>query len=363
MRAIVASVILLSLIGCNRLRPVPLTEAAAGNYDVRGPIGLSIESVRNGKVRMSGMMGRMGESKEVVFTIQTRFKLLDTSVPVKQFALQRDGTMLGGGSLKLKDETGREFKAVGGFGFDAVKGRRSDTAILTAENLEATDQLTFESVADAQGDLILEVPANYQLQQPDGTFLQPKEPGTFRFRIPQEMWSALPPTTEAGRDSWATIGPVSVAVESVRVGKVMLVPWKPGEKPTTAESKSEVFAITIRVKLADLKAHIKKPPYIVDGSFGGSQAKLHNAQGENFPAFTDFQWDRVIGRQNGDVELSAKQPELVELLTFDAKAATSEELFLTFWPYWQERNADGTWSDAKHEGEFRFRIPKVMWAK
>ena len=93
-----------------------------------------------------------------------------------------------------------------------MKGRRSSEAILTAENPEATDVLTFESVAGADGDLTLEIPANYQTKTPEGHFLQPKQPGTFRFRIPQAVWSAPEPTTDAGPGKWATVGPVSVSV-------------------------------------------------------------------------------------------------------------------------------------------------------
>lgn len=181
--------LLAALAGCNRDKPVAApTDAGLGNYCRLGPIGLAVESVRNGKVAMKGMLGQGGESKDEVFAVRTRFKLLDTAVPVKQFGLQRDGGMFGGAGLKLKDENGREFKPLGGFGFDTVTGRRTDHAILTAENPEATDVLTFESAGPAYGDLILEVPANYQVQQPDGKFLQPKEPGTFRFRIPRAMW-------------------------------------------------------------------------------------------------------------------------------------------------------------------------------
>ncbi|HEX4613063.1 MAG TPA: hypothetical protein VH092_33040 [Urbifossiella sp.] len=188
---------LFTLAGCNRLKPeAPPTDAGAGSYARLGPVGLAVDDVRNGKVKMRGMLGAAGESKEEVFTVRTRFKLFDTAVPVRQSELQRDGSLMSGGLLKLKDASGREFKPTGGFGFDAVKGRREDKAILTADKPEATDVLTFESVAGAQGDLILEVSANYQLQQPDGTFLQPKDPGTFRFRIPQPMWSAPAPAAE-----------------------------------------------------------------------------------------------------------------------------------------------------------------------
>ena len=58
------------------------------------------------------------------------------------------------------------------------------------------DVLTFESVATATGDLTPEVPANYQVQQPGGTFLQPKYPGTFRFRIPRALYANPPPATD-----------------------------------------------------------------------------------------------------------------------------------------------------------------------
>jgi hypothetical protein len=301
-----------------------------------------------------------------VFTVKTWFKLLDASVPVKQFALQRDGMMFGGGALKLLDETGREFKPVGGFGFDAVKTRRTADAILTAEKPEATDVLTFESTAGAVGDLTLEVPANYQQQQPDGTFLQPKEPGTFRFRLPRAMWAGPPPSTEAGPGNWATVGPVSVAVESVRVGKVKIDPFRPAGGGGLAESKDDVFAVTVKVKLADAAASVKKPPFIPDGPGGrfvGPSVTLKSRPGESFAALSAFGFDKIAGRKDSDVELSAANPEFTDLLTFDAKAANAEEVFLTLWPKWEERKPDGTWADPGYDGEFRFRIPKSLWLK
>lgn len=364
MRLLPAGILLLAtLAGCNRTKPEQApTDAGPGNYARLGPIGLSVESVRHGKVRMRGMMGQDGESKEDVLLVRTRFKLLDTSAAVKQFGLQRDGSMMGGGGLKVKDETGREFKAAGGFGFDAITGRRTDATILTADNPEATDVLTFESVAGAQGDLVLEVPANYQTKQPDGTFLMPKDPGTFRFRIPRAMWAEPPPATAAGPGNWATVGPVSVAVESVRVGKVKMegVGFN-----RSGESKDDVLAVSVRVRLADAAARVKKPPFTPDGpiAFSGPAVTLKNAAGEAFPAVGGFGLDRILGRQDGDVELSAAKPEATDLLTFDAKAAGADELILTLWPKWDEKKPDGTWADPRHDGEFRFRIPKSMWGK
>jgi hypothetical protein len=366
MRPLLSLLLVTALVGCSRTKPAPASiEAGPGNYCQLGPIGLAVESVRLGKIRMHGMMGQDGESKEDVFTVKTRFKLLDASVPVKQFALQRDGTMLGGG-LKLTDENGTQFKPVGGFGLSGVTARGTGDAILTGENPEATDVLTFESVAGAVGDLTLEVSANYQVKQSDGTFLQPKEPGTFRFRIPRAMWETPPPSTEAGPGNWATVGPVSVAVESVRVGKVRVDPFRPAGGGGRAESAEDVFAVSVRVKLADPAARVKKPPFIPDGfgaSFLGPSVTLKSRTGEAFPALVAFGFDKIAGRQASDVELSAEAPEFVDLLTFDAKAAGVDELFLTLWPKWQERKPDGSWADGPLDGEFRFRIPKAVWAK
>ncbi len=177
---------------------------------------------------MRGMMGQDGESKDEVFTVKTRFKLLDASVPVKQFALQRDGMMFGGGAVsKLLDENGREFKPVGGFGFDAVKARRTADAILLGEKPEATDVLTFESTAGAIGDLTSKCPripaatAGRQVPPAEGT-------GTFRFRLPPPMWGGPPPSAvQAGPGNWATVGPVSIAVDRCAVGKVKIDPFRP----------------------------------------------------------------------------------------------------------------------------------------
>ena len=359
-------VVLLAAVGCKRgseaqTAPEPV---GVGEYSRLGPVGLSVESVRLGKVRMRGMMGQDGESKDDVFVVRTRFKLFEGG-PVKQPALQRDGGLIqfGEGGLKLTGANGNRFKAVAGGGFDGVKGRRSDHAILTAENPEATDVLTFESVAGADGDLTLEVPANYQTKTPEGHFTQPKEPGVFRFRIPKAVWSAPPPTTEIGRDHWATVGPVSVCVESVRVGKVKIQGF--GVGAGLADSKEDAFAVSVRTRLADPAARVKKPPFISDArvAFGGSPVVLRAAAGDPFPALTAFGFDRIANRQSGDVELTAAQPETADLLTFDRKAADAPELILTLRPDWQERQPDGTWADTAADGEFRFRLPRSAWAK
>lgn len=352
--------------GCKRGADAPappdLVEVGSGEYYRAGPIGLRIESVRLGKIRMRGMMGQEGESKDDVFVVRTRFKLFDAG-PVKQFALQRDGGLItfGDGGLKLTDSRGVRFKQVSAVGFDGVKGRRSDDAILTAENPEATDVLTFESPAGADGDLTLEIPANYQTKTPEGHFRQPKEPGAYRFRIPKAVWSAPPPTTDAGPGNWASVGPVSVCVESVRVGKVKIEGIR-----GKGESKEDAFAISVVMKLADPAVRVKKPPFIsgVGGVFGGSPVTLRAARGgEPYQVLTAFGIDRIVDRQQGDVELTPEKPETRDLLTFSAKAAEAGELILTIYPQWQERKPDGTWADTTAEGEFRFRIPRSLWAK
>ena len=356
------------VIGCKRGTDAPPepTEAATGNYARCGPVGLAVESVRLGHVRMRGMMGQAGDSKDEVFVVRTRFKLFDADAPVKQPALQRDGSIIlaGQSGMKLTDETGREYKQVSGFGFDAVKDRRATEAILTADSPEATDALTFESVAGANGDLTLIVPANYQVKQPNGTFLQPKEPGKFRFRIPKSVWSAPPSATDAGPGNWATVGPVSVSVESVRVGKLKL---KGFGASADGESKEDAFVVAVRVKLADPAARVKKSPFMADariGAWGGTPVVLRRAAGgDACPALTASGFNTVIGRQPGDVELTAAKPETTDLLTFNAAAAEAHDLVLTLYPNWQERKLDGTWADTITEGEFRFRLPKIMWAK
>jgi hypothetical protein len=355
-------------LGCKRdAKPVPEPiEAGSGAFDQLGPIGLRIESVRLGKVRMRGMLGQVGESKDEVFVVHTRFKLLGEG-PVKQPALQRDGGLfqIGEGGLKLTSPNGSRFKQVAAGGFDGVKGRRTADAILTTENPEATDVLTFESVVGADGDLTLEIPANYQTKTPEGHFLQPKEPGTFRFRIPKTMWSAPPPTTEAGPNNWATVGPLSVCVEGVRVGKVKIQGF--GVGAGVADSKEDVFAISVRTKLGDPAVRVKKPQFQSDlrvGPPGGSSVVLRDvAGGEPFSELTAFGFDRIVNRQQGEVELTSDNLETRDLLIFTPKAGASNELILTLYPNWQEQKPDGAWADTSAEGEFRFRIPKSTWAR
>jgi hypothetical protein len=356
-------------IGCTRGSNAPPApepvEVGSGEYARLGPIGLRVESVQLGKVRMRGMMGQDGESKEDVFVVRTRFKLFGDG-PVKQPALQRDTGMIsmGGGGLKLTGANGTQFKPLAAAGFAGVRGRRSENAVLTAENPEATDVLTFESVAGADGDLTLEVPGNYQTQTPEGNFLQPKEPGTFRFRIPKAVWSAPPPATDIGPNNWSTVGPVSVCVESVRVGKVKIQGF--GVGAGLADSKEDAFVASVRVKLADPAVRVKKPPFVSDvrfGGLGGAPVALRAATGNSFPLVIAFGLDRIVNRQQGDVELTPENPETRDLLTFDRKAGAAEELTLTIYPRWQEQKPDGTWAETTADGEFRFRIPKNTWAK
>ncbi|HJZ55142.1 MAG TPA: hypothetical protein VKE74_09300 [Gemmataceae bacterium] len=352
---------LLAGVGCNKGGASgEATEAGPGSYCRLGPIGLSVESVRVGKVRMRAGLGRAGESKDDVCVIKTRFRLLDTATPVKQFALQRDGSMMGGGALKLRDEGGTEFKPVGGFGFDSVRGRRSDHAILSAENPEATDVLTFEPPPASAGDLVLEVPANWQEQQPDGTFLQPKDPGTFRFRIPRAMWTAEPPTLTAGPGNWFKLGPVGVEITGVKLGKAKMSGIR-GEAVTA----DDVLSVTTNFRVFDPKVKVKKSPFMTDGSgfMGSSAATLASTKGEQFKGIGGGGLDRIVGRQERDVELSAAKPGVADMLTFEAKAGAADELILTLWPNWQEQAADGKWVDPEIDGEFRFRIPRSMWAK
>jgi hypothetical protein len=308
------------------------------------------------------MMGQDGESDKEVFTIKTRFKLFDASSPVKQPVLQRDGMMMGGAGLKLKDENGREFSPIGGFGFNSAAARRTEDAILTADKPEIADTLTFESTIGAVGNLTLEVPGNWQVQQSDGKYLQPKETGTFRIRIPRTMWDSPPPSTEAGPGNWATVGPLSIAIESVRIGKVKMRGFGINQD---GESKEPVLAITVRVKLAASSTRIKKPPFIPEGhlTFDSPAVALKASHGEAFPIVTGFGFDRIVGRQDRDVELSSERPEVTDLLTFSDKAGDADELYLTLWPKWQERRSDNSWADGPLEGEFRFRIPKSMWMK
>lgn len=370
MRARLSPLLLLVLAGaagCKRgpaEQPPGTADTGPGSYARLGPVGLAVESVRHGKIRIRGMMGQDGESKEDVFTIKTRFKLFDTGTPVKQPAIQRDGGLLsfGESKLKLTDGQGRQAKPVTAGGFDGVRARRSDAVVLTAENSEATDLLTFESIAGAAGDLTLEVPANYQVMQPDGSFSQPKEPGTFKIRIPKEVWDAPPPTTDAGPGRWATVGPVSVSVESVKLGRV-----KVRTLTGAGESGEDVLAVAVRTKLADPAARVKKPAFIPSGigaSYLGGGVALRSARsGETYKTLTAFGLNEIVGRQSKDVELSAQQPEVTDLLTFEARAAEVDELILTMWPKWEERKPDGTWASTTAEGEFRFRIPKTTWAK
>ncbi len=362
MRTLLAGLFLAALVGCKRdAKPDDgETDAGPGNYQQLGPVGLAVESARNGKVRGQDMFGRDGESEVEVFTVRLRLKLLDDSQVVKQPPLQRDGMLMFGGGAKLWDESGREFKPFAAGGFGRAVGRRTKDAILNqAENGEVTDVLTFESVAAATGDLVLEIPANYQLQQPNDAFLQTTDPGTFRFRIPRGMWEAPLPTTEAGPGNWATVGPVSVAVEGVKVGKL-----KMRGIGGVGESKEPVFAVTVRVKLTDPRVRVKKPPYIPNGSmlFYSPAVSLKPPTEDTIPAVGGFGLDRFVDRL-GEVELTPEKPEVIDVLTFDVKAATADELILTLWPKWQERKPDGTWADTSPEGEFRFRLKKSLWEK
>lgn len=337
-------------------------EAGAGNYSRSGPMGLSVETTRLGKIRMRGMMGQDGESDREVFTIRTRLKLLDAETPVKQPPLQRDGMMFGGAGLELKDDAGKVYRPVGAFGFGGATARRKDDVVLSAESPETTDLLTFESTREATGDLTLIVSGSWQAKQEDGKFLQPGRPGSFRIRIPRAMWESPLPSTPAGPGNWSTVGPVSVAAERAWVGKI---PMRGIGLNPEGESQDPAFAVSLRVKLADGKARVKKPPFVSDGlpAVTGASVLLKTPKGDGFPVLAGFGLDRIVGRQQQEVELSPEKPETTDLLTFSADAAKAEELDLTLWASWKELQPDGSWADAPADGEFRFRIPKSMWVK
>jgi len=84
-----AFTLLIATVGYSRFKSDAPTEAGAGNYARLGPLGLSVESVWQGKIRMRGMMGQDGESTENVFTVRTRFKpQLETYLGVDRWWLQ-----------------------------------------------------------------------------------------------------------------------------------------------------------------------------------------------------------------------------------------------------------------------------------
>jgi hypothetical protein len=337
------------------------TEAGVGNWVRLGPVGLSIESVRLGKVRMGGMMGQAGESKDDVFQVRTRLKLFDPAATVKQDPLQKDGMMFFGSGLKLTDAAGTPYKEVGGFGFDSVKGRRSKPVELTAANPEATDLLTFEAKAGDADELVLTIPGTWQEKQADGRFLQPQKPGSFTFRLPKAVWAAPPRTIDAGPGNWYRIGPVGAEVTAVRFGKVKMAAGGPFGGP--AESAEDVVSVAVRFRVFEPAGAVKKAPFVPDGGlpFSSAAVVLADPTGKRFPAAAGRMFDRITGRQSGDVELTAANPEVADLLTFDGKAAAAGELILSLWPNWRERAADGSWVEPDTDDEFRFRIPRSMW--
>jgi len=338
----------------------PAVTPGAENWVKLGPVGMSVESVRVGKVRMGGMMGRAAESKDDVFQVRTRFRLFDPAAVVKQGTFQSDGMVMFGHGLALKGADGTAYKEVGGGGFDSIKGRRTKAVELTAAAPEATDLLTFEGTAGLAEELVLTVPGTWQEKQPDGTFLRPPTPGAFTFRIPKAAWSAPPRAVEAGPGNWYRIGPVGAEVRAARVGKVPLE-----SRFGKGHSTDDVLAVTVAFRVFDPKAAVKKSPFMPDGGFGFNNPAvvLAGKNGERFPAVLGGTFDRVAGRQAHDAELWGKTPEVTDLLTFDAKAATADELFLTLWPNWSEKAADGKWADPDTDDEFRFRLPRALWAK
>jgi len=110
---------------------------------------------------------------------------------------------------------------------------------------------------------------------------------------------------------------------------------------------------------------VKKSPFVPDGGvgFSGPMAVLQDAKGQQYKAVAAGLFGRIVGRQSGDVELSAAKPEGEDLLTFEAKAGAVEELTLILWPSWSERKADGSWVPADVDDEFRFLLRRTVWAK
>jgi hypothetical protein len=175
-----------TLAGCGQ--GVSWTDAGPEQWQRVGPCSVTVESVRVGKVKVKGMLGGEGESREDLLIIKTLFRNHDDQLKVKYIPWQSDRMPVAIG-LSLTDDKGQTYKPVVAFGsFATVQGRPGDDVVVTPADAPVSDLLTFEAKAAEANVLLLEMPAKWMEQEPAGWRI--KSDGTFRFRIPRQMWQA-----------------------------------------------------------------------------------------------------------------------------------------------------------------------------
>ncbi len=119
---LVISFVACGLFGCSG-RPA-WTEAGSGAWSTDGDVSLSITSARLGKVRTGGMHGPALSDKDVLI-ITTRFRN-DSDQEVQYNPLQGGSFMMGqagGIGGKLKDQAGKQYKAMVPSGFTSLRDR------------------------------------------------------------------------------------------------------------------------------------------------------------------------------------------------------------------------------------------------
>jgi hypothetical protein len=160
-------------------------DAAPEKWQRVGPCEVSIDSVRLGKVQIRSAFGA-GESSEDVFIIRTLFRNTDPKITLKYMPWQCESITMST-TATLTDGKGQKYLPVVAFGsFATVEGRQKEDVVVSAGDAPVADLLTFEAKAAEAETLLLELPARWLQQEPNGWRLTGD--GKFRFRLARRLW-------------------------------------------------------------------------------------------------------------------------------------------------------------------------------
>jgi hypothetical protein len=164
---------------------VVYAEVVPGQWERCGPVGMTIDEVRLGKVKTEGFPAK-GESKEPVFLVRTRFKVFDDKLTIRYLPWQGDAPFGLGNDINLEDDKENQYNLVVFGLFGSPEGRQKKEVELNASQPPVADLLTFQSKAANASVLFLELSARWQEQGAKGW--QTVSKGRFRYRIPRSVW-------------------------------------------------------------------------------------------------------------------------------------------------------------------------------
>jgi hypothetical protein len=165
---------------------VTYAEVVPGQWERVGPVGMTIDEVRLGKVKTEGFPGK-GESKDAIFQVRTRFKVFDDKLTLRYVPWQGDAPFGFGNEIILEDEKETHYSLLAFGLFASPEGRQKKEVELKASDAPVADLITFEAKADDAGVLFLELPARWKERGAKDWETVTK--GKFRYRIPRSVWA------------------------------------------------------------------------------------------------------------------------------------------------------------------------------